>query len=83
VPVEIDENVLTKIAQMTEGRYFRATNTAALKRIYEEIDRLEKTKMSVQEYSKKQEEYGRFALAGLILLLLEMLLKYTVLRYIP
>jgi Ca-activated chloride channel family protein len=83
IPVEIDENVLTKIAQMTGGQYFRATNNAALKNIYEEIDQLEKTKMSVQEYSKKQEEYGIFALAGLVLLLLEMLLRYTVLRRIP
>jgi Ca-activated chloride channel family protein len=83
IPVEIDENVLTKIAQMTDGQYFRATNTAALKRIYEEINQLEKTKMSVQEYSKKQEEYGLFAFAGLVLLLLEMLLRYTVLRRIP
>lgn len=83
VPVEIDENVLTKIAQMTGGQYFRATNNVALKHIYEEIDQLEKTKMSVQEYSKKQEEYGIFALAGLILLLLELLLRYAVLRYIP
>lgn len=83
VPVEIDENVLTKIAQMTGGQYFRATNNVALKDIYKEIDQLEKTKMSVQEYSKKQEEYGIFALAGLILLLLELLLRYAVLRYIP
>ncbi|GHT54281.1 hypothetical protein AGMMS49982_18700 [Bacteroidia bacterium] len=83
VPVEIDENALTKIAQMTDGQYFRATNNAALKRIYEEIDQLEKTKMSVQEYSKKQEEYQLFALIGLLLLLLEMLLRYAVLRHIP
>ncbi|GAP72255.1 hypothetical protein SAMD00024442_28_29 [Candidatus Symbiothrix dinenymphae] len=83
IPVEIDENALTKIAQLTDGQYFRATNNAALKRIYEEIDQLEKTKMSVQEYSKKQEEYLLFALAGLLLLLFEMLLRYTVLRHIP
>jgi Ca-activated chloride channel family protein len=65
IPVEIDETTLTKIAQQTGGLYFRATNTEALKGIYSEIDHLEKTKMSVQEYSKKQEEYTFFAMIGL------------------
>lgn len=83
VPVEIDEKALTQIAQMTGGLYFRATNTKALKDIYEEIDQMEKTKMSVQEYSQKQEEYRIFALIGLLLLLLELLLRYTILKNIP
>ncbi|GHT47357.1 aerotolerance protein BatA [Bacteroidia bacterium] len=83
IPVEIDEATLTKIAQLTGGLYFRATNTAALKEIYQEIDQLEKTKMSVQEYSKKQEEYRLFALVGLLFFLLELLTRYTVLKNIP
>ena len=83
VPVEIDEKVLTQIAQMTGGLYFRATNNKTLKEIYEEIDQMEKTKMSVQEYSQKEEEFAFFALLGLLLLLLELLLKYTVLKNIP
>jgi Ca-activated chloride channel family protein len=83
VPVDIDEPTLTRIAQITGGLYFRATNNAALKEIYQEIDQLEKTKMSVQEYSKKQEEYMLFALAGLIFFLLEILMRYTILRNIP
>lgn len=83
IPVEIDEETLTQIAQLTGGLYFRATNNKALKEIYQEIDQMEKTKMSVQEYSKKHEEYLIFAIIGLIFLLLEILLKYTVLKNIP
>ncbi|GHT13709.1 hypothetical protein FACS189426_19000 [Bacteroidia bacterium] len=83
VPVEIDENTLTQIAQITGGLYFRATNTTALKEIYAEIDQMEKTKMSVQEYSKKQEEYAFFAMIGLFCFLLELLLRYTILKNIP
>ena len=83
VPVDIDEPTLTRIAQITGGLYFRATNTAALKEIYQEIDQLEKTKMSVQEYSKKQEEYLKFALLGLLFFLLEFLVRYLGLKNIP
>jgi Ca-activated chloride channel family protein len=83
IPVEIDENTLTQIAQITGGLYFRATNNKALKEIYAEIDQMEKTKMSVQEFSKKQEEYMIFALAALFIFLFELLLKYTILKNIP
>ncbi|MDR1738956.1 MAG: VWA domain-containing protein [Candidatus Symbiothrix sp.] len=83
MPVEIDEAVLTKIAQQTGGLYFRATNTAALKNIYEEIDQLEKTKMSIQEYSKKYESFWLFALMGLACFLGELLTRYTLLRSVP
>jgi Ca-activated chloride channel family protein len=83
VPVEIDEQTLTQIAQTTGGLYFRADNNAALKNIYNEIDKMEKTKMSVQEYSKKYEQYGFFALLALACFLLEMLLKYTLFKNIP
>ena len=83
VPVDIDEPTLTRIAQITGGLYFRATNNAALKEIYQEIDQLEKTKMSVQEYSKKQEEYLIFVLLGFCFFLLEFLIRHTVLRNIP
>ncbi|MDR0613329.1 MAG: hypothetical protein LBG45_07620 [Dysgonamonadaceae bacterium] len=83
VKVEIDEKTLTQIAQITGGRYFRATNNKALVEIYKEIDQMEKTKMSVQEYSKKQEEYGRYAMWAMIFFLLEILLRYTILKNIP
>ncbi|MDD7632027.1 MAG: VWA domain-containing protein [Parabacteroides sp.] len=83
VPVEIDEPTLKQIAATTGGQYFRATDNASLKAIYEEIDQMEKTKISVQEFSKKQEEYMQWALLVLLLLLVEFLLKNTLLRNIP
>ena len=83
IPVEIDEKTLTQIAQITGGKYFRATNNKALKNIYDEIDEMEKTKISVHEYSKKQEEYLPFAVFALLFLFLELLLKHTLLRNIP
>lgn len=81
--VEIDEATLQDIARMTDGRYFRATNNTKLAEIYEEIDKLEKSKIEVKEYSKKQEEFLPFALAAALLLILEVLLRQTVLRNIP
>ncbi|MDR0799026.1 MAG: VWA domain-containing protein [Dysgonamonadaceae bacterium] len=83
MPVDIDEKVLTQIAQITDGLYFRATDNKTLKAIYAEIDQMEKTKLSVQQYSKKQEGYLIFAIAALIAFLLEILLRYTVLKNIP
>ncbi|MDL2223983.1 VWA domain-containing protein [Bacteroidales bacterium OttesenSCG-928-M06] len=83
IPVDIDETALTRIAQITGGLYFRATNNTTLKEIYQEIDQLEKTKMSVQEYSKRQEEYLKFALLAFLFFGLEFLIRYTVLRNIP
>ncbi len=81
--VEIDEEVLTEIAQMTGGKYFRATNKVALADIYKEIDELEKTRISVIEFSEKNDEYLRFATLAGLLFLLEILLRYTVLRTVP
>lgn len=81
--VEIDEETLTQIAQLTDGRYFRATDNQSLKAIYKEIDEMEKTKMSVKEYSKRKEEYLPLALLAFSLLLIELLLRYTVLKNIP
>lgn len=83
VPVDIDEPTLKQIATTTGGQYFRATDNASLKEIYAEIDQMEKTKISVQEYSKKQEEYRNIALILFALLLLELLLKHTLLKKIP
>lgn len=83
IKVDIDENTLKDIAATTGGQYFRATDNRSLKNIYAEIDQMEKTKISVQEYSKKQEEYKRWALLVLGLLLFELLLRNTVLRNIP
>ncbi len=83
IPVEIDEPTLKQIAATTGGQYFRATDNASLKEIYSEIDKMEKTKISVQQYSKKQEEYKNWALLLFVLLLAEVLLKNTLLRNIP
>jgi Ca-activated chloride channel family protein len=81
--VKIDEAILQKIADSTDGKYFRATSKTKLADIYQEIDKLEKSKIDVKEYSKKDEEYLKYALAGAILLLLALLLKTTIFRNIP
>ena len=81
--VEIDEPLLTEIAEMTGGKYYRATNEKALQDIYYKIDRLEKTKMEVTAIKRYNEEFYRFAFLGLIFLLLEIILRNSVLRTIP
>lgn len=81
--VEIDEGVLQQIANETNGEYFRATDNQKLESIYEEIDRLEKSRIEVKQYSEKQEEFLWFTLLAGILLLIELLLRTTVLRTIP
>ncbi|MGM0463450.1 MAG: vWA domain-containing protein [Bacteroidota bacterium] len=78
--VEIDEEVLQDIAEMTGGQYFRATDNESLNKIYEEIDELEKSKINVQEYSNKKEEFMPLAIIMAALLLLEILMRYTVLK---
>ena len=83
IDVEIDEPTLKQIASTTGGQYFRATDNSSLKEIYSEIDKMEKTKISVQQYSKKQEEYKNWALLLFALLLVEILLRNTLLRNIP
>ena len=83
IPVEIDEKVLTQIAGVTDGAYYRATSNSKLKEVYEQIDQLEKTKLNVKEYSKRQEEYRIFALIAFICVLLEILLRNSILKKIP
>jgi Ca-activated chloride channel family protein len=83
MPVEIDEDVLKRIAETTGGTYFRATDNNKLREIYQEIDQLEKTRLDVKQFSKKKEEYFPFLLAAMLILLLEILLRYTLFRTIP
>jgi len=83
IPVEIDEGILKDIAKMTGGMYFRATDNKTLRDIYQEIDKLEKSKIEISEYSKYEEEYLWFALFAGILLALEILLRFTLLKTIP
>ena len=83
VPVEIDEQTLTQIAGTTNGNYFRATSNSKLKEVYQEIDKLEKTKLNVKEFSKREEDYEVFALVAFLCILLEILLRNSVLKKIP
>ncbi len=83
VPVDIDEVTMKAIAQKTGGKYFRATNNKKLKAIYTEIDKLEKTKIEVTEFRKYSEEYLAYALIAGLALILELLLRYTLLRSLP
>ncbi len=78
-----DEKPLMEIAEMTGGKYFRATNNEKLRSIYQEIDQMEKTKISVREYNKKYEKYMSFVFLAFVLLLLEILLRNVYLRKIP
>ena len=81
--VQIDEELLMEIAKMTGGRYFRATSAESLEKIYAEIDKLEKTEIEVTTIKRYAEEFHRFAFFGLLCLLLELFLRYSVLRTIP
>ena len=77
---QFDESTLKRIAQTTGGEYFRATNNNSLQSIYQQIDQLEKTKISVREYSKRSEAFMPFLLAALACLILEILIRYFVIR---
>jgi Ca-activated chloride channel family protein len=81
--VDIDEDTLTKIAEQTHGKYYRADTADTLRRIYEDIDRLEKTEVEVNKYHHYDELFGQAAIAGLAVLLMEMILTQTVWRKLP
>ena len=83
VPVKIDEGLLTQIAESTGGKYFRATSESKLRQIYAEIDKMEKIKISTTQFTKKEEKFLLFALMACALLLIEILLRNTILRNIP
>jgi len=78
--VEIDEALLKEIASETEGKYFRATDNTSLKKIYDEIDKLEKTKIEEFKYYNYQEKYRFFVFLGLGFLLLEFILRNTIFK---
>jgi len=83
VPVQIDEDVLRKISAETDAKYFRATQHNKLRSIYAEIDKMEKTKIEVTEFRRHSEEYLPWALMAGLLFVLELLLRYTVLKSLP
>lgn len=83
IEVRIDEKLLGQIADMTGGKYFRATNKKSLEEIYKEIDKLEKSKIDVTEFRKKKEEFMPFALGALLLLVMDFCISSTLLRRFP
>lgn len=83
MPVEIDEEMLRQIADMTDGQYFRATSNTKLLEIYGEINKLERNKVEVDSLMHHKEEYTPFALLALVCLLMEILLRLTILKRIP
>lgn len=83
IPVEIDTKTLENIANTTGGKFYRATNTRSLANIYSDIDKLEKTKLKVKQFSKRYEAYQLFAVIAMLSLLAEIILRFTVLKKIP
>lgn len=83
VPVEIDEALLQKIAEQTGGKYFRATDNRALKSVYEEIDRLEKTRIDVTQFRRYREEFYGAAIVSGALFLIEILFAMMIFRKVP
>ncbi len=81
--VNFDENLLRELSKMTGGQYFRAVSKEGLEEIYQIIDQLEKTKIEVTSIKRYSEEFYLFALLGIIFLVLEILLRYTIFRTIP
>ena len=80
MPVEIDEVILKDIAQKTGGQYFRATDNDKLVQVYNEIDKLEKSKIDVRQFSRKDERFMLPALIAFFILVLELLTRITLLR---
>ena len=83
VKVEIDENLLTEIADATGGRYFRATDNTKLAEIYSEINKMEKARTTVDSFPVYKELFAKYALLALLALLLELLFNWFVIRRLP
>jgi len=83
MPVEIDEQTLMKIANITGAAYFRATDTESLRKIYDEIDKLEKTKIEVKHFTRHRELFPAFLLIGGIFILADVFLRNTFFRKLP
>jgi Ca-activated chloride channel family protein len=80
IQVEIDEDLLIEIAQITDGKYFRATNNKKLQEIYSEINKLEKSDIEEIKYYDHEEKYRLYILLAIIFLTIELILKYTLFR---
>ncbi|MBI5666155.1 MAG: VWA domain-containing protein [Nitrospirae bacterium] len=83
VQIDIDEDTLKKIAEKTKALYYRATDTKSLRNIYGEIDKIEKTPIEEKGYTEYKELFHYFLIPGLVLLIMEVVLKNTWLRRIP
>lgn len=83
LPVEIDEQTMTKISTETGGQYFRAQENDELDAVYQDIDKMERTKFSVKQFSRRSELFEPFAIAALFVLLLEIFLRTVVLKRLP
>ncbi len=81
--VQIDEALLQKISALTNGKYFRATNRQKLQEVYKEIDRLEKSKIDVTEFSRKKEEFLPFVILALLILTVEFVIRFALLKLVP
>ena len=83
VPVTIDEDMMKQIADLTGGKYYRATDEKVLRQIYQEIDKLERTKIDVEEYRRVAEAFSPWLLGALAALAVELILSLTGLRRLP
>ncbi|HOY33301.1 MAG TPA: VWA domain-containing protein [Bacteroidales bacterium] len=83
IDVQIDEKLLKEVATMTGGKYFRATNKKKLEEIYDEINKLEKSKIDVTRFQNKKDEYFVFILAAIGILIIEIILRLTMFKKIP
>lgn len=83
MPVEIDEASLTRIAEMTKGKYFRATDRQSLEKVFTEIDQLEKTKIEVKQFTRYKELFVSWLAIALGLVFVEIVLANTRFRKIP
>lgn len=83
MPVEIDEKTLNQIAEISGAEYFRATDTESLRKIYSEIDKLEKTKIEIHHFTRYRELFHGFIIAGFLFLLADVLLRNTIFRKLP
>ncbi len=81
--MSFDENLLKQISAETGGQYYQASNKAALKGIYDSINQLEKSKIEITTYNRYTDEYLPFLVAGLLLILLELIMRLTVLKKFP
>ena len=80
MPVEIDEDILKEISQLTGGKYFRATDNDKLVQVYNEIDKLEKSKIDVRQFSRKDEKYMVPALIAFVLVVIEIIARNSIMR---